>query len=74
MLIYHVVYSYCDSEGFWGVRLGWFLETRKLRQSPHTKLKEASAVDAKGSDERGKRPRTPRSRRYMAAIQRKIVG
>lgn len=74
MLIYHGVYSYCDSEGFWSVRLGWLLETRKLRQSPHTKLKEASTVDAKGSDERGKRLRTPGSRCYMAAIQRKIAG
>lgn len=62
MLIYHGVYSYCDSEDFGGVMLGWFLETRKLGQSPHAKLKEASAVDAKGNDDRGKTLRTPRNR------------
>lgn len=74
MLIYHGVYSYCDSEDFGGVMLGWFLETRKLGQSPHAKLKEASAADAKGNDDRGKTLRTPRNRHYMAAVHRKIAG
>lgn len=54
--------------------LGWFLETRKLRQSPHAKPKEASTVDAKGNDDRGKTLRTSRNRHYMAAIHRKMAG